>query len=205
MKGLISVISSIFLAGCTMVGIRHTEQPAYTLLFQQDNIEIRDYPPLLIAETEIAGNYADSGKIGFQRLANFIFGHNHQQQSLAMTAPVFKEAIGEKISMTAPVLQEPDAQGWRMAFVMPSSYQAASLPIPNDPAVIIKQLPSRKVAVLSYSGNLTHEQIEKHSEILLAWLNKTGYQAISAPRSAAYDPPWTLPALRHNEIHITIQ
>ena len=205
MKGLISVFSSIFLAGCAMVGIRHTEQPAFTLVLQQDNIEIRDYPPLLIAETEIAGNYADSGRIGFQRLANFIIGDNHQQQSMAMTAPVFRETTGEKISMTAPVLQEPEAQGWRMAFVMPAVFQTNTLPVPNDPAIRIRQLPSQKVAVLSYSGSLNQAQIEQHSKQLQTWLNQQGYQPVSEPRSAAYDPPWTLPALRHNEIHITIQ
>jgi hypothetical protein len=37
------------------------------------------------------------------------------------------------------------------------------------------------------------------------WLNRRGYEAISESRLAGYDPPWTLPFLRRNEIHIDIK
>ena len=91
-----------------------------------------------------------------------------------------------------------------MAFVMPAEYGLETLPEPIDPMVIIKPIASKKVAVLSYSGVLNVERIIEKSQALSAWLATNHYTPLSLARSAAYDPPWTIPALRRNEIHIDI-
>jgi effector-binding domain-containing protein len=77
--------------------------------------------------------------------------------------------------------------------------------VPLDPSVIIEEIPGKKVAVIRYSGSLSEQGIEGKSEELQNWITKQGYKAISPSRSAAYDPPWTLPFLRRNEIHIDIE
>lgn len=187
-----------------MVGIRNTEQAAYEVIFRQDEVEIRNYKELIIAETEIDGDYNNSGSIGFNRLAGYIFGKNIQKQQIPMTSPVYREAVSEKIAMTAPVIQQKTNQKWSMAFVMPAEYSLETLPEPLDPMVVIKQIPSKKVAVLVYSGSLNAERITDKSQQLLAWLEANHYTPLSDARSAAYDPPWTIPALRRNEIHIDI-
>ena len=106
--------------------------------------------------------------------------------------------------MTAPVLQERVGSEWWMAFVMPSSYTMDSLPAPLDPTIKTTEIPSRTVAVIRYSGILSQTAIDLHAFQLQAWIEANGYQALSAPRSAGYDPPWTLPFLRRNEVHIDI-
>ena len=204
MKKLAVFLNSLFLAGCTMVGIRNTEQAAYEVIFRQDDIEIRNYRPLIVAETEIDADYNNAGSIGFNRLAGYIFGKNIPKQTMAMTSPVYREAVSEKIAMTAPVVQQKTNQKWSMAFVMPAEYSLETLPEPLDPMVVIKQIPSKKVAVLIYSGVLNAERITDKSQQLLAWLKLNQYTPLSDARSAAYDPPWTIPALRRNEIHIDI-
>ncbi|OQW79600.1 MAG: heme-binding protein [Proteobacteria bacterium ST_bin11] len=205
MKNLLALIGSLILSGCSVMGIRSSAEPTYELLSETGDIQIRRYPPLLIAETVIDADYAQAGNIGFNRLAGFIFGGNLQKQQLAMTTPVFRENAGEQIPMTAPVLQEATDNKWTMAFVMPANYSLDTLPTPIDPQVAIKALPAKKVAVLRYSGSLNLEKINEKSRLLSAWIEQQHLTPLSAPRSAAYDPPWTLPALRRNEIHIDIE
>jgi effector-binding domain-containing protein len=79
------------------------------------------------------------------------------------------------------------------------------LPIPLDNQVTIKQIPAKKVAVLRYSGSLNQEQIADKSQLLLEWLAQNHYKLLSASRSAAFDPPWTLPFLRRNEVHVDVE
>ena len=205
MKKLITVLTSVFLAGCTVFGIRTADEPKYQVLSDYGHIQIRQYPALVIAQTEVNADYKNSSSQGFQRLAGYIFGNNKKQQKMAMTVPVIQEQEAENMAMTAPVIQQKSGSVWLMAFVLPSEYSVATAPVPLDPAVLIKEIPGKKVAVIRYSGNLSEQGIEEKSEALKNWLDKQGYQAISSSRSAAYDPPWTLPFLRRNEVHIDIE
>jgi hypothetical protein len=205
MKKLITVLTTLFLAGCSVFGIRSADEPNYQVLKDAGHIQIRQYPALVIAQTEVNGDYKNSSSQGFQRLAGYIFGNNQKRQKMAMTAPVIQEQEAETMAMTAPVIQQKSGSVWLMAFVLPSNYSLATAPVPLDPSVIIKGIPGKKIAVIRYSGSLSEQGIEEKSEELKNWLGKQGYQAISPSRSAAYDPPWTLPFLRRNEVHIDIE
>ena len=205
MKKLIAVLTTIFLTGCSVFGLRTADQPSYQVLNDYGNIQIRHYPDLLIAETEIVADYKNASTQGFQRLAGYIFGNNQKQQTLAMTAPVIQEQQTETLAMTAPVIQQKSEDRWLMAFVLPKGYSITTAPIPNDKAVTIKELTDKKVAVVQYTGSLCESGIEKNAGTLSIWLNQQGFKALSPARSAAYDPPWTLPFLRHNEVHIDIE
>lgn len=205
MKKLMTLVSTLFLTACSVFGIRSATEPNYQVVNDYEPIQIRLYPALVVAQTEINADYKDSSSQGFQRLAGYIFGGNKKQQTIAMTAPVIQEQAAEKITMTAPVIQQKSGAVWLMAFVLPSNYSVASAPLPLNAAVSIKEIPSKKTAVIRYTGSLTEEGIEAKAEELKIWLAKQGYKAISPSRSAAYDPPWTLPLLRRNEIHIDIE
>ena len=204
-KKVFSLLSGFWLAGCSVMGIRNTPEPQYQVLLLEGEFEIRSYPSLLIAETLVGNDYKEASSIGFKRLAGYIFGGNTRQEQMAMTTPVLREANNEKIAMTAPVLQQNEGRQWRMSFVMPVGYSLKTLPIPLDSNVTLKQLPIKKVAVLQYSGSLNEDVIFQNSQKLLIWLNQRSLKPISPARSAAYDPPWTLPMLRRNEIHIDIE
>lgn len=207
MRKFITIISGVLLASCSVFGVRTAEEPDYQILTKHEPFEIRHYPALVIAETKISADYKQASKQGFQRLAAYIFGDNKQKLKLDMSTPVIQkqESESESISMTAPVIQEKIDSFWVMAFVLPQQYQLATAPEPTDPAVVIKQMSARTVAVLQYSGSLSEQAMAEKAEQLKRWLVDNEYVAISAYRSAAYDPPWTLPFLRRNEIHIEIQ
>jgi len=92
-----------------------------------------------------------------------------------------------------------------MQFALPADYTLATAPIPDDSSITLKEIPSKKVAVLRYSGFLSEQSIADKTKELHSWLDGQGYKAISTARSAGYDPPWTLPFLRRNEVHIDIE
>jgi hypothetical protein len=122
-----------------------------------------------------------------------------------MTAPVSQDAGPEKIAMTAPVSQERTGGQWRIAFVMPSEYTLDTLPQPVDPKVIVRQVPSRRVAVITYSGSWSRERYEKHKALLEAYIQNKKLQPLGEPVLARYNSPFTLWFLRRNEVLIPVQ
>lgn len=208
-----------------------TEEPKYEVLSSQGPIELRRYPAFVVAETTVEGDMdAASGK-GFRVIADYIFGNNQAKtptadassEKIAMTAPVTMEPLApasQKIAMTAPVAMEPlttqaagshsmpamqGATQWRMHFVMPSQYSLATLPQPNNPAVRLRQVPAKTWAVLGYSGFNTEAKIQKKTDELVTWLAAQKIKTVGSPQLARYDPPWTLPMFRRNEMMLEIE
>ncbi len=205
MKKIITVLTTICLSACSIVGIRNADEPRYQVLTEEGPIQIRHYPSLVVAQTEVNANYKNASGLAFQRLAGYIFGNNKKQQAISMTAPVIQQQQAEKLAMTAPVMQQKSGAVWVMTFLLPQGYTLSTAPVPLDSAVLIQEIPDKKVATLRYTGSLSEQGIEEKSAELTDWLSQQHYQAISPPRSAAYDPPWTLPFLRRNEVHIDIE
>lgn len=200
------------------------EEPKFELLTQDGAYELRRYPAFIVAETFVAGDMDDASSQGFRAIADYIFGNNQAAGStepakVAMTAPVTLEPVApaQKIAMTAPVTLEPQAsapgtpaalQGakrWRVHFVMPSQYTLASLPKPNNDAVTLREVPAKTWAVLRYSGFNSEARVQQHTDELLAWLATRQLAPLGNPQLARYDPPWTLPMFRRNEILVEIQ
>ena len=170
-------------------------------------IEVREYAPYLVAETEVSGTREEAGNAGFRRLADYIFGKNRGEKKIAMTAPVAQQE-GKRIAMTAPVTQQEAPGGgastWLIQFMMPSEYSRDALPEPLDPAIRIREVPARRVAVLRYSGTWSEERYLENLAELRAAMEKAGLRAVGEPVWARYDPPFMPWFLRTNEILIEI-
>ncbi|MCX6177899.1 MAG: heme-binding protein [Chlorobiales bacterium] len=199
------LMTSLMLAGCSVLGKRTANEPQYKVLAEDGDIQIRQYGELIVAETVVEGTYGQTSGTAFSRLAGYIFGKNRAKQKIAMTAPVLQESVSEKIAMTAPVIQEKKGSAWVMAFVMPEGYTLETVPIPLDPAVKLRQVQGKKIGVIRYSGLHSENNLRNYAEKLTMWLEKKGYRIVSGPRAASYDPPWTIPFLRRNEVHIDIE
>lgn len=198
------LLFTLIFSGCSLVGYRTTEEPDYKVIKKEKNFEVREYESIIVAEVITQGDYKESSKKGFNKLAKYIFGENLSQEKIGMTAPVFQEQNSEKISMTAPVFQEKSSEGWIMRFTMPAKYTLESLPTPLDKDIKITMSNSKKVAIITYTGILTEKKIEINTALLRKWLKQNSYKELSSPQSAGYDPPWTIPFLRKNEIQIEI-
>jgi len=185
------------------------EEPKFTVLEKEDSFELRAYAPKLIAEVLVDGELSEASSKGFKLIADFIFGNNKAQsgksETISMTAPVAVKASSEMISMTAPVGMQQSNIGWRVYFVMPSEYTLQTLPKPNNPLVMIKQITRQKFAVIRFSGLVDEEKMTKKQSELNQWIDRKNFKAVSNPELARYNPPWTLPFIRRNEIMVEVE
>jgi hypothetical protein len=188
------------------------EEPKYEVRTSQAPFELRHYAPTLIAQTIVEGDMDAASNKGFRLIADFIFGNNlaadsEQAAKIAMTAPVTVEPQSSKIAMTAPVTIEPQlgsAQQWRVHFVMPSQYTLANIPKPKNSAVTLHELPSKYFVVHRYSGFNTVARVQEKTDEALAWAKQQSLKVVGTPQLSRYDPPWTLPMFRRNEIMVEV-
>ena len=201
---LLSFITLLLSAGKAMA----TEEPKYSLIEKDGAFEVRTYDSKLIAEVVLEGEMSDATSAGFRLLADYIFGNNTapsgRSEKISMTAPVTVENRSEKIAMTAPVAIQSEQKGWRVWFVMPSQFSLATLPKPNNPLVLIKPIAAKRYAVVRFSGWVDDEKMQAKVKELSAWLAVKKLTSKGQPELARYNPPWTLPFLRRNEVMLEI-
>ena len=182
------------------------EEPRYTVIEKSGKLELRHYSPKIIAETVVAGSMDKASSAGFRLIADFIFGNNTASDGasnkISMTAPVIIEPRSEKISMTAPATLKESAGQWRVEFVMPNQFTMRTLPTPNDKRVTIREVPAANYAVIRFSGLAREKKVATKTTELLQWLNGKSITPVSTPELARYNPPWTPPFLRRNEVLI---
>lgn len=186
-RPLSSSLAAVVLAGvvfgsqsCASSSRKSYPTTPYHTVVSEGRLSIREYPALKIARTSGAENGGS-----FMRLFRYIGGANETK---------------EKISMTTPVLMEKST----MSFVLPESHQKQA-PRAGDSAVEITTLPARKLAVCSYSGKPEGPGREKALEQLRTWLRTRKLAWTEEPVFAVYDGPFTLPAMRLNEVMLPLK
>ncbi len=208
MRGLGSIAVVFLLSACSMFGVRSgTEQASYTVVAELDgNAEVRRYPRQLVAETTVAAPDERSGRSkAFRALFDYISGANRSQAKVAMTTPVETAAGPEKIAMTVPVETKAQATGsYTMRFFLPAGYTLETAPRPTDPDVRLFEVPERMVAALRFGGSRDAANVARHRSDLDMALDGSGWRAAGEPFSLFYDPPWTIPFLRRNEVAVPV-
>lgn len=212
-RGVLALVAASVLVGAVLVPAQtmaaRTEQPKYTVLKSHETFEVREYASRLVAEVQVSGDARRASTAGFKLLADFIFGNNRAKASIAMTSPVEQSAAkSESIAMTSPVEQKAGAKSgeWTVTFTMPAKYTEQTLPAPVNPRVRVRTLPKEQFAVTRFSGSPSAETVERRKADLVASVRAAGYKVAEVePRYARYDPPWTLPVLRRNEILVRLE
>ena len=207
------------IAACSVVGGKAAEEPAFRVVVEDGDFEVREYDSYAVAEVVVPRSFDSATRAGFRWLVRYISGANEGKQKIQMTAPVELKPQGEKIAMTAPVLLSPaeksdedsgprlageDIAAWSMAFVLPEGYIRENAPTPTNPMVKIRDVAPRRVASVRFGGFLRDKPAEKHRRKLAAWLDQRGIEHQGDWRVAGYNPPWTIPQLRRNEVLVTI-
>ena len=191
------------------------EEPSYTVLSQVEDFELRRYNEQLVAQTWVSGDQDTASRQGFKILADYIFGNNTapsgESSKISMTAPVTMQSdnlngqASRKIAMTAPVSMQQNNGKWRVQFTMPSQYTMQTLPKPNNPDVKIVQVPAQTYGVIKFSGLAGSKKVAKKTETLKSWMQTQKLVISGTPELARYNPPWTLPFMRRNEVMMAYQ
>ena len=193
------------LVGCAMVGpiMSDVEKPKYQATALTNEIELRSYDPMLVAMVQMSGSRKDAISEGFRVLADYIFGNNTLEQNISMTAPVEQQA-GQKISMTAPVQQQQRSNSWMIRFVMPKQFTLKTIPKPNNEMVKINEVPAQRFITIRFSGSNSDDNIRKNESALFNYIAQNKINVTGEPKYAFYNPPWTLPFMRRNEIMVQL-
>jgi hypothetical protein len=144
-----------------------------------------------------------------------VFGtpENEGSQAIAMTAPVVKEGKkGTAIAMTAPVTMQQEENGKKtMQFILPKEFDEMSkIPKPTNPAVKIVEVPPAVGAVHRFAGSdISMTKGKKMADSLVAQLEKdgldlSGMNVMQEMNVWGYNPPWTIPFLRRNEVWLPL-
>ena len=183
------------------------EQPKFNILKKEGDFELRQMESYAVAETEVRATFKEAGNGAFWKLFRYIQGQNQGQKEISMTAPVGMRSQGssEKIAMTAPVSQTLSEKGYIVSFALPSNYTAETAPKPNDPTIGLRQVPARKVAVITYSGSWSESRYEEKKNALVQWIIAQGLKPKGEPILARYNLPFTLWFLRHNEVQLEVE
>jgi len=184
-----------------------TDEPEFRLILKVDKFEIREYSPKIIAQIEVFGDFDDASSKGFKILADYIFGNNTSADGnsrIEMTAPVEMEPLPQKINMTKPVLTEGSDNNWIVSFIMPNEFTLATLPKPNNKSIKILSLPKEKYAVIVFSGLVRESSYLEKERSLNQFIKEKELKASGEIKIARYNPPWTLPFFRRNELMIKI-
>ena len=167
-------------------------EPKYKVISSQEKIEIREYAPILLVQVSVVGERKTAISAGFRILADYIFGNNEGRQKITMTAPVIQQESSENLH-------------WNVRFVMPSEYTLETLPHPKNNQIDIMSIPSKCYAVIRFSGLAREGILQRNLNLLQQYISSKKLHGVGKPIYTFYNPPWTLPFLRRNEIMIEIR
>ena len=166
-----------------------SKEPKYQVSESHGKIEVRLYEPFLVGEVEISGGRKEAIRSGFRILADFLFGNNTASARLPMSIPVTQQKTGE---------------GWKIRFMFAEASKLDDLPKPKNPSVKLISIPRKKFAAIRFSGLPNDKKIQSQTEKLRQFAKSHHWPLDDKPIFAFYNPPWTLPFFRRNEILIEI-
>lgn len=176
--------------------------PAYSVLRSSAEYELRDYEGYTVASTAMvplgealtpASTMAPGA--AFNALAAYLFGANQAGTAMDMTTPVTTTSLGEmRFYLSGPNIPAP----------LDESMYATG-------AVNIVEIPPARLAVRKFTGFVTEGEVGRQKDVLLGNLALDGID-IDVPHGAKvphvifqYNPPYTVPMIRRNEIAVPVR
>lgn len=169
--------------------VSSVETPDYKSERKDGDFEIRTYPSMVLAQVKRSGTRQSAVGRSFSPLAGYIFA---------------KERPGEKIAMTAPVVQAPSEGGWTVSFILPPSITAQNAPAPTG-GVSVVSLPARTMATYRFSGTWSDKRFNDASKRLLAWVADQGLKTDGDVEYGYYNDPFIPAFLRRNEVMVPLR
>ena len=176
-----------------------TEQPAHEVLAEDGPFQHRRYAPMLVASVTVTGERDEATDEAFGQLASYIFASDREGEEIEMTTPV-TQAVRGNDPMVTLAGGGTEAGRYAVRFIMPAKWTRETLPAPANPNIAIEELPSRDMAVITFSGRATDEAVREQTEALRDYMERHSLMADGTMEYAYYDPPFTPPPGRRNEV-----
>lgn len=219
----------------SVVGRISEETPRFTVVKKYSSFEVRHYAPRLVSQFTFHPDQGEGTDMAFRALARYIGVFATPENSgkgapakIAMTAPVVMGSKPEKVAMTAPVTVSsaqapvldrgsgdlsPEEKARRgpqvMQFNLPRSFTRETAPQPTNPRVEVLEVPAKFVAAVTFSGSFGQKAIDEQGRRLLEAMAVEGLKsAMADPKGyycAGFNPPWTPPMFKTNEVYVDIQ
>ncbi|EWM28188.1 soul heme-binding protein [Nannochloropsis gaditana] len=188
------------------------ETPSFQVLHEGHGYEIREYDPYTVAYTEMGSSDAKAGSTSagpvlgsptmtggaFNTLAGYIFGANEAKTNMAMTTPV---------EIRKDAQHRGAGEAYSMRFIMASPYTTETAPRPMDSKVRLTTTARERLAAREFAGFATEGEVQRQLISLLSLLDRDGVTVVdpASYRIFQYNPPYTLPWLRRNEILVEVR
>lgn len=186
-----SLAVGLAVAGMTGGVSAKPDQPAFTVVSDEGDFEIRDYAAIVVAQYTMRGSYSRAVNEGYIKLERYFLGAN---------------SVPEPIARTVPVMVRDDLEaGWTTLFVLPGSYRQSSAPPPKDARVRVVELPARRVAVVRFKGKINENAMREQVQRLDAWLAARGIAHRGDFLLAGYEDAWKPQSMRGNEVIVTLK
>ncbi|MEO0445461.1 MAG: heme-binding protein [Verrucomicrobiota bacterium] len=191
MKVLLLVFLVLLVGGAALASYRYGrwsyESPDYTVERKDGRFELRSYPDLVVVSTSMDEASPMEGGT-FMRLFRYIAKGNEAEEKIAMTTPVLRDA-------------DPSSNGGeRMSFILPRSVAQKGPPAPASENVHIGEVIGGRFASYRYQGTLSASSEEEAKSKLQKWVRSQSLDTVGTMIIANYDPPFTPPFLRRNEV-----
>ena len=185
---VMAVFAAVVLAGCKLTRAGY-ESAGYKVVRKSVSFEIRDYQALTLVSTPMkAARPTDDDS--FMRLFRYISGANEAQTKIAMTTPVFTDQ---------------DGTNRQLSFVVPKKVAAAGPPKATREDIAVETRLAGRFAVYRFSGSWGAERAASARQKLADWVAGEKLVPAGGLQMANYDPPFTPPFLRLNEVMVRLK
>lgn len=168
-----------------------TQKQVYSVVANHEGFEVRSYADCVLVQVISRGEFMTAGNRAFGSLLSFISGNNSR---------------GQKIAMTAPVIQQPLAANEHVvSFVMPADFKLADTPAPLSSVVSVTAVPEHLAAARSFRGSWNADRFAREGELLLESVAAAGLQTKGSLYWSRFDPPFKPGFLKHNEALIDLE
>ncbi|AZL15479.1 SOUL family heme-binding protein [Rickettsiales endosymbiont of Stachyamoeba lipophora] len=200
---VITIVILLISLGSFALMISHVEQPKYIVVKSLNDIEIRKYQPLIIAEVNITSERKDALIQGYDLLSDYILGNNQEKVAIEMTLPVAQQ-IGDRYLNAVDIFTENPNKVWAIRFMIPQKYQFELLPKPLDERIKLFELSERDMVAIKFNGINNDENFLAQLQKLENFVQQQNIQTQGAPIFIFYDPLWTTNKIKRNEILIEL-
>jgi len=189
------------------------EEPAYTVVEENDLYEIRSYEAYTVVSTTVSSGTDTLALDGmaagsaFNTLASYIFGANDESKAMDMTTPVTTTSAGDMRFYVKTTDNEPIPQPTANTSGDKNSENTDE----NNSGIEIVRVPAALLAIRSFAGFVTDGEVARQKDTLLQALEMDSVEldvahgAIVPHVIFQYNSPFTLPMVRRNEIGVPVR